>query len=101
MNIRALRFAIPVLAVAALPLAAHADPIYSTEAAAQAACGADEVVWINLDRSKFYHKTQADFGKSSNGVYTCQKGARAHGYREAKDATVQPTDTPTSVAAAH
>jgi hypothetical protein len=88
MKIRSLHLAVPIFAVAALPLAAHAEngAVYPTEAAAQAACGSEEVVWVNLDRSKYYHKLQADYGKLT-GVYSCAKSARAHGYREAKDAS--------------
>jgi hypothetical protein len=96
MKFQSLRLALPVLAIAALPVAAHADSrMFSSEEAARAACGADEVVWANLSQSKFYHKTQPEFGQSG-GAFVCAKGARAHGYREAKAA--QPTEAPVGVA---
>jgi len=27
------------------------------------------VVWVDLDRGKFYHKAQANFAKGNNGGY--------------------------------
>jgi hypothetical protein len=72
-------------ALAAMSTPAHAGTaLYSTEAAAQQACQADEVVWVDLDRGKFYHKAQANYGKGGNGGYACQKAAHAQ-YREAHD----------------
>ncbi len=58
--------------------------LFATEPAAQQACQADEVVWVDLDRGRFYHKTQSNFGKSNNGGYTCMKSAHAE-YRESHD----------------
>jgi len=58
--------------------------LFATEPAAQQACQADEVVWVNLDRGRFYHKAQGEFGKGSNGGYACLKAAHAQ-YREAHD----------------
>ena len=49
------------------------------------ACGVDEVVWVDLDRGKFYHKAQAAFAKGNNGGYACMKAAHAQ-YRESHDA---------------
>jgi hypothetical protein len=61
-----------------------ATPLFATEPAATAACGTDEVVWIDLDRGKFYHKAQANFAKGNNGGYACAKAAHAQ-YRESHD----------------
>lgn len=58
-----------------------ATSLYATEPAATAACAADEVVWIDLDRGRFYHKGQSNFAKGSNGGYACAKAAHAQ-YRE-------------------
>lgn len=69
-----------VLFAAALPASA-ATSLYTSADAATAACGADEVVWIDLDRGRFYHKNQANFAKGSNGGYACLKAAHAQ-YRE-------------------
>ena len=55
--------------------------LFASEPAAQQACPADEVVWVDLDRGRFYHKSQAAFGKGTNGGYACMKAAHAQ-YRE-------------------
>jgi hypothetical protein len=65
---------------ASLPASA-ATSLFATEPAATAACATDEVVWVDLDRGKFYHKTQANFAKGNNGGYACLKAAHAQ-YRE-------------------
>ena len=61
------------------------DAIYATADAANASCGADQVVWINLDRGRYYKKGTEDFGKGSNGAYACEHMAHAK-YREGKSA---------------
>jgi hypothetical protein len=61
-----------------------ATALFATEPAAAQACAADEVVWVDLDRGKFYHKAQANFAKGSNGGYACLKAAHAQ-YRESHD----------------
>ena len=71
-------------ATASIPAARAATPLFATEPAAVAACGADEVVWVDLDRGKFYHKAQANFAKGNNGGYACMKAAHAQ-YRESHD----------------
>jgi hypothetical protein len=68
----------------AIPVAKAATALYPTEPAAASACGADEVVWIDLDRGKFYHKAQANFAKGNNGGYACMKAAHSQ-YRESHD----------------
>jgi hypothetical protein len=47
--------------------------VFNTETAASAACGVDEVFWVDLDRTRFYHKGQAEYAKGSNGGYGCLK----------------------------
>jgi hypothetical protein len=66
---------------AATPAAFAATGLFATEAQAQQACQSDEVVWVDLDRGRFYKKDQASFGKGSNGGYACMKAAHAQ-YRE-------------------
>jgi hypothetical protein len=74
-----------VLMAAAAIAPAHANTaLYPTEAAATQACAADEVVWVDLDRGKFYHKGHANFAKGNNGGYACSKAAHSQ-YREAHD----------------
>jgi len=63
--------------------AAHAqDGLLATEDQAHAVCGADEVVWIDLDKGRFYHKSQEKFAKGGNGGFACLRTAHAR-YREA------------------
>lgn len=72
-----------VLAAGAVaPFAGAATGLFATEDTAKQACQAEEVVWVNLDRGKFYHKEQAEYGKGGNGGYACLKAAHAQ-YREA------------------
>ena len=59
-------------------VAAFAEgPMFSTEAQATQACGVDTVVWVDLDRGRFYQKGQAEYGKGNNGGYGCMKQAHA------------------------
>jgi hypothetical protein len=76
--------ALLIAAAAGFIPAQAATPLFATEPAATAACGADEVVWVDLDRGKFYHKAQANFAKGNNGGYACMKAAHAQ-YRESHD----------------
>jgi hypothetical protein len=67
-----------VAAMAAVSLPARAiGSMFATEAAAIQACGADPVVWVDLDRGRFYDKTQSNYGKGGNGGYACMKAAHA------------------------
>ena len=83
-NTSAALAALLVLAAAGSVPAYAATPLYATPEAATAACGADEVVWVDLDRGKFYHKAQANFAKGNNGGYACMKAAHSQ-YRESHD----------------
>lgn len=65
---------------AAIPAFASTN-LFSTEPQASAACASDEVVWVDLDHGRFYHKSQANFAKGSNGGFACLKAAHAE-YRE-------------------
>jgi hypothetical protein len=73
-----------LLATMAMAPAFASTPLFASEAAATQACGTDEVVWVDLDRGKFYHKNQANFAKSNNGGYACMKAAHSQ-YRESHD----------------
>jgi hypothetical protein len=73
-----------LLATMAIAPAIAAMPLFATETAATQACGSDEVVWVDLDRGKFYHKSQSNFAKGNNGGYACAKAAHSS-YRESHD----------------
>jgi hypothetical protein len=72
-------FILPLAAgLAAASLEAGAvGGMFATEAEAAQACAGDEVVWVDLDRGRFYHKEQADYNKSKNGGFTCFRAAHA------------------------
>jgi hypothetical protein len=54
-------------AIAAMsPLVRAAAPLFATEGAALQACSGDEVVWVNLDHGRFYHKTRSSQFPSTN-----------------------------------
>ena len=70
---------------AGLPRIAYAEAnLFVSEEQAQEACKPDEVVWIDLDRGRYYHKAQSAYGRGSNGGYSCAKAAHAK-YRESHD----------------
>jgi hypothetical protein len=72
------------LAAATVATGAQADQaLYASITQAQASCGADTVVWVDLDRGRYYKAGTADFAKGNNGVYTCERAAHAK-YREGK-----------------
>jgi len=85
MNVKQLALSLSIAATAFAP-AAMADGAYATASAAQASCGADQVVFIDLDRGRYYKAGTEAFGKSSNGIYSCEKVAHAK-YREGKSET--------------
>lgn len=66
--------------------AAARGGIYVTADAAQVACPGEEVVWLDLDRVKYVHKDQDDYGKGK-GAYACISTARARSYIELKSKT--------------
>ena len=79
-NHLALAAAVAVVSVAGV---AKADAFYASANLAQATCGADPVVWIDLDRGRYYQLGTAAASKGGNGVYACEKVAHAK-YREGK-----------------
>lgn len=79
-------------AFAASPAFAVVTGPFNSEQAAAAACGTDEVVWIDLDNTKYYHDGQPRYGMTTNGAYTCRASA-AGAFREADDPKVVSTTT--------
>jgi len=61
MTIRNWGIAVPLVAMMAFALpSSAATGLFATEDAATQSCGSDEVVWVDLDRGRFYHKAQPD-----------------------------------------
>ena len=71
------------MAVVSVAGAAKADAFYASADLAKATCGADPVVWIDLDRGRYYQLGTAAAAKGGNGVFACEKVAHAK-YREGK-----------------
>jgi hypothetical protein len=72
------------LAAMAFGSAAKAETgVFATASMAQTSCGSEPVVWIDLDRGRYYKIGQVEVAKTSNGVYACEHMAHAK-YREGK-----------------
>jgi hypothetical protein len=70
------------LSAVAFASAAKADTgMYATASMAQASCGSEPVVWIDLDRGRYYKIGTVDASKTTNGLYACEHVAHAK-YRE-------------------
>ena len=59
-------------------------PGFDTEAAAQAHCTTDTVVWLNT-KTHVYHEGMLYCGHTKQGAYVCKKDADAAGDRETKN----------------
>jgi hypothetical protein len=57
-----------------------AIPRYSDEAAAQAACKPDGVVWADQRNGFFYPKFLPEYGKTPHGTFTCYQQAQKADY---------------------
>jgi hypothetical protein len=55
-------------------------PRYADEAAAQAACRPDGVVWADSKTGFYYPKFFAEYGKTPHGAYTCYQQAEKADY---------------------
>ncbi len=55
-------------------------PHYADEAAAQAACQPDSVVWADQKNGFFYPKFLPEYGKTQHGTYTCYRQAEKADY---------------------
>jgi hypothetical protein len=89
--------AAPVGASAAPGLAAL--PTFPTQAAAQAHCPQDTVVWVDTDSGVYFFQGDKSFGQAQPGAYACEKDADGAGYHQAqrsdKGAALAPTPAPT------
>jgi hypothetical protein len=57
---------------------------FKTLAAAQAACGASPVVWVNIKGVVFHTQKSRWFGHSKTGIYSCRNAAKAAGFWQSK-----------------
>lgn len=79
--------ALPAGAVLATP--AHSQPaivaqgltLFDSEAAAQAHCPRDVVVWLNLPSGIYHYKGERWYGLTKHGAFVCEKEAIAAGDR--------------------
>jgi len=69
------------LAAVSVAGAAKADAFYASADMARANCGADPVVWVDLDRGRYFQLGTAAAAKGGNGVFACERDAHAK-YRE-------------------
>jgi len=58
---------------------------YVSEAQAKSTCGTDTVVWVNTDSHIYHFRNKADYGKTKQGAYMCERDAIAGGSRAAKN----------------
>jgi hypothetical protein len=59
--------------------------MFSTEAAAQAHCPKDEVVWLNTNSGIYHEKGMRWYGRTKRGAYVCRKEADAAGDRDTRN----------------
>jgi hypothetical protein len=69
------------LAAVSLGGIAKADAFYASADLARASCATGAVVWIDLDRGRYYQLGTAAAAKGGNGVFACERDAHAK-YRE-------------------
>ena len=86
MSVKSLSFAFALATAAAAfsgPVVAAEPPLYKAEDQAQAACGDDAVVWIDIQRERYYARGSSKYGVGT-GFYSCEKPVKAK-YRAGKD----------------
>jgi hypothetical protein len=78
-----LALCLSLTALAVSSVAKAETGVYATASMAQTSCGSEPVVWIDLDRGRYYKLGQVETAKTTNGVYACERTAHAK-YREGK-----------------
>lgn len=58
---------------------------FSTEAAAQAHCPRDVVVWLNTNSGIYHEKGMRWYGNTREGAYVCRREADAAGDRDTRN----------------
>jgi len=58
---------------------------FATEAAAQAHCPSDAVVWLNTNTGIYHEKGMRWYGRTKHGAYVCRKEADVAGDRDTRN----------------
>jgi len=77
----------PGIAASAPTVVAQAQmpQLFDTEAAAQAHCRRDVVVWLNVPSGVYHYKGERWYGRTKHGAYACEKEAIAAGDRASEN----------------
>ena len=67
------------------PVSSGTLQLFSSEAAAQAHCPNDTVVWLNTNSGIYHEKGMRWYGRTKSGAYVCKKEADATGDRDTRD----------------
>jgi len=59
--------------------------LFAADAAAQAHCPKDQVVWLNTKSGIYHEKGMRWYGKTKHGAYVCRKEADAAGDRDTRN----------------
>src|ERR1700738_3656916 len=70
---------------ATAPVIAGSLQLFSSEAAAQAHCPRDVVVWLNTNSGIYHEKGMRWYGNTKSGAYVCRKEADAAGDRDTRN----------------
>ena len=70
---------------ASAPVARGSLQLFATEAAAQAHCPRDQVVWLNTRSGIYHEKGMRWYGNTRSGAYVCRKEADAAGNRDTRN----------------
>ena len=58
---------------------------FDSEAAAQAHCPSDTVVWLNTNSGIYHEKGMRWYGRTKRGAFVCRKEADADGDRDTRN----------------
>ena len=70
---------------ASAPVTRGSLQLFAGEAAAQAHCPRDQVVWLNTRSGIYHEKGMRWYGNTRSGAYVCRKEADAAGNRDTRN----------------
>ncbi len=70
---------------AGAPVTSGSLQLFATEAAAQAHCPRDQVVWLNTNSGIYHEKGMRWYGNTRSGAYVCRREADAAGDRDTRN----------------